>query len=104
MSKVPVLVTGGAGYIGSHAVLALKEAGWRVAVVDDLSNGSRAAVPVDVPFYQGNIADRALVERIIGEQGIEAIMHFAGSIVVPESVEQPLKYYANNTLASHALI
>jgi UDP-glucose 4-epimerase len=104
MSKVPVLVTGGAGYIGSHAVLALKDAGWPVAVVDDLSNGSREAVPVDVPFYQGNIADRALVERIIGEQGIEAIMHFAGSIVVPESVEQPLKYYANNTLASHALI
>ena len=104
MNKVPVLVTGGAGYIGSHAVLALKDAGWRVAVIDDLSNGTREAVPSDVPFYEGNIADRALVERIFREQGIEAIMHFAGSIVVPESVEQPLKYYANNTLASHALI
>ena len=104
MSKVPVLVTGGAGYIGSHAVLALKDAGWRVAVIDDLSNGTREAVPSDVPFYEGNIADRALVERIFREQGIEAIMHFAGSIVVPESVDQPLKYYANNTLASHALI
>ena len=104
MSKVPVLVTGGAGYIGSHAVLALLDAGWPVAVIDDLSNGTREAVPEGVPFYEGNIADRALVDRIFREQKIQAIMHFAGSIVVPESVEQPLKYYANNTLASHALI
>ena len=104
MTKPAVLVTGGAGYIGSHAVLALKDAGWRVAVVDDLSNGSRSAVPADVPFYQGSIAERVLVDSIIDECGIGAIMHFAGSIVVPESVEQPLKYYANNTLASHSLI
>ena len=104
MTKVPVLVTGGAGYIGSHAVLALKDAGWPVAVIDDLSNGSRQVVPDNVPFYEGNVADRSLVERIFEEERIEAIMHFAGSIVVPESVEQPLKYYANNTLASHALI
>jgi UDP-glucose 4-epimerase len=104
MSKVPVLVTGGAGYIGSHAVLALKDAGWPVAVVDDLSNGTREVVPVDVPFFEGNIADRRLVDRVLREQQIGAIMHFAGSIVVPESVEQPLKYYANNTLASHSLI
>ena len=104
MSKVPVLVTGGAGYIGSHAVLALRDAGWPVVVIDDLSNGTREAVPADVPFVEGNIADRALVDRILSEQRIGAIMHFAGSIVVPESVEQPLKYYANNTLASHALI
>jgi len=104
MSKVPVLVTGGAGYIGSHAVLALKDAGWPVSVIDDLSNGSRRVVPDDVPFYEGNVADRALIERIFAERQIDAIMHFAGSIVVPESVEQPLKYYANNTLASHALI
>ncbi len=104
MNKVPVLVTGGAGYIGSHAVLALKDAGWPVAVIDDLSNGSRDVVPGDVAFYEGNIADPGLVERVFREQGTQAIMHFAGSIVVPESVEQPLKYYANNTLASHALI
>jgi UDP-glucose 4-epimerase len=104
MNPVPVLVTGGAGYIGSHAVLALLDAGWPVAVIDDLSNGTREAVPDGIPFYEGNIADRALVERIIREQKIQAIMHFAGSIVVPESVEKPLKYYANNTLASHALI
>ena len=104
MSKVPVLVTGGAGYIGSHAVLALTDAGWPVVVIDDLSNGTRRVVPRDVPFYEGNIADDALVARILREHAIEAVMHFAGSIVVPESVEQPLKYYANNTLASHALI
>ena len=104
MSKVPVLVTGGAGYIGSHAMLALKDAGWSVAVIDDLSNGARQAVPDDVPFYEGNVADRALVGRIFAEQGIQAIMHFAGSIVVPESVEDPLKYYGNNTVATHALL
>ena len=104
MSNVPVLVTGGAGYIGSHAVLALKDAGWSVAVIDDLSNGTREVVPDGVPFFEGSVADRALVERILDEQQIGAIMHFAGSIVVPESVEKPLEYYANNTLASHALI
>ena len=104
MDKVPVLVTGGAGYIGSHAVLALMDAGWRVAVIDDLSNGRREVVPAGVPFYEGNIAERALVGRIFREQQTGAIMHFAGSIVVPESVERPLKYYANNTRASHALV
>ena len=104
MTSIPVLVTGGAGYIGSHAVLALKDAGWSVSVVDDLSNGSRRVVPEDIPFFEGNIADRALMDRILREQGIGAIMHFAGSIVVPESVDNPLKYYANNTLASHSLI
>jgi len=104
MNKVPVLVTGGAGYIGSHAVLALKDAGWSVAVIDNLSNGSREVVPDGVPFFEGDIADRALVDRILEDQQIGAIMHFAGSIVVPESVEKPLDYYRNNTLASHALI
>ena len=104
MSKVPVLVTGGAGYIGSHAMLALKDAGWSVAVIDDLSNGVRRAVPDDVPFYEGSVADRALSARIFAEQGTQAIMHFAGSIVVPESVENPLKYYGNNSVATHALL
>jgi UDP-glucose 4-epimerase len=104
MATQTVLVTGGAGYIGSHAVLALQDSGWRAVVIDDLSNGSREVVPDDVPFYEGSIAQKALVERIINKEKIGAIMHFAGSIVVPESVEQPLKYYANNTLASHSLI
>jgi UDP-glucose 4-epimerase len=104
MQKLPVLVTGGAGYIGSHAVLALKDAGWPVAVIDDLSNGARELVPGDIAFFEGSIADHALVDDILAREEIGAIMHFAGSIVVPESVEQPLKYYANNTLATHALI
>ena len=102
--KVPVLVTGGAGYIGSHAVLALKDAGWQVSVIDDLSTGFEFAVPDDVPLYKGDIADSELTARIFAEQGIRAIMHFAGSIIVPESVEQPLKYYENNTVKSRALI
>ena len=104
MSNPAVLVTGGAGYIGSHAVLALKDAGWRVAVIDDLSNGDRSVVPESVKFFHGSIAERVLVDSIIDDLGIGAIMHFAGSIVVPESVEKPLDYYANNTVASHALM
>jgi UDP-glucose 4-epimerase len=104
MNDMPILVTGGAGYIGSHAVLALRDAGWSVAVIDDLSSGTRGVIPADVPFFEGNVADSALVGRIVAERKIGAIMHFAGSIVVPESVERPLEYYANNTLASHALI
>ena len=104
MTKVPVLVTGGAGYIGSHAVLALKDAGWPVAVIDDLSNGTGEVIPEDVPFYHGSIAERVLVDSILDEHRIGAIMHFAGSIVVPESVEKPLQYYGNNTVATHSLI
>jgi UDP-glucose 4-epimerase len=104
MLKPIILVTGGAGYIGSHAVLALRDAGYSVAVIDDLSTGRRELVPEDVPFFKGSVADRALVDRILAEQKIAAIMHFAGSIVVPESVEKPLDYYRNNTVASHELI
>jgi UDP-glucose 4-epimerase len=103
-SKVPVLVTGGAGYIGSHAVLALCDAGWPVAVIDNLTTGFRWAVPEGVPFYQGDIEGAELLARIVAEQGIKAVMHFAGSIIVPESVENPLKYYHNNTAKSRALI
>ncbi|MBA3834830.1 MAG: UDP-glucose 4-epimerase GalE [Sphingomonas sp.] len=104
MSKIPVLVTGGAGYIGSHALLALKDRGWPVAVIDDLSTGTREIVPEGVPFYEGGIADADLLRRVFAEQKIQAIMHFAGSIVVPESVEKPLDYYRNNTIATHSLI
>lgn len=99
-----VLVTGGAGYIGSHAVLALKDRGWPVAVIDNLTTGFRFTLPDGVPLYEGDIEDAALVARIIAEQNIGAIMHFAGSIIVPESVENPLKYYHNNTAKSRSLI
>ncbi|WP_408591761.1 UDP-glucose 4-epimerase GalE [Novosphingobium sp.] len=104
VQKVPVLVTGGAGYIGSHAVLALQDAGWPVAVIDNLVTGFRFAVPEGVAFYQGDISDEALLARIFAEQGTRAIMHFAGSVVVPESVVDPLKYYRNNTGSTRALI
>lgn len=103
-NKVSVLVTGGAGYIGSHAVLALRDAGWPVAVIDNLVTGFRFAVPDGVPFYEGDIADEALLARIFAEQDIRAIMHFAGSVVVPESVDNPLKYYLNNTVKTRALL
>ncbi|MFM5885679.1 MAG: UDP-glucose 4-epimerase GalE [Novosphingobium sp.] len=103
-TKLPVLVTGGAGYIGSHAVLALTDAGWPVAVIDNLTTGFRWAVPEGVPFYEGDIEDGELLARIFAEQKIGAVMHFAGSIIVPESVENPLKYYHNNTAKSRALI
>jgi UDP-glucose 4-epimerase len=99
-----VLVTGGAGYIGSHAVLALADAGRRVVVLDNLSTGFRWAVPTDVPFALGDVGDEDLVGRLITEYRVGAILHFAGSIIVPESVTNPLKYYRNNTANSRALI
>lgn len=102
--KCPVLVTGGAGYIGSHAVLALTDAGWPVTVIDNLVTGFRWAVPEAVPFYEGDIEDADLLARIIAEQKIGAVMHFAGSVVVPESVSDPLKYYHNNTAKTRSLI
>ncbi|MBK7161186.1 MAG: UDP-glucose 4-epimerase GalE [Sphingomonadales bacterium] len=102
--NLKVLVTGGAGYIGSHAVLALKDAGHRPVVIDNLVTGFRWAIPDDVPFVEGNIANEELVAATLQDHGIDAIMHFAGSIIVPESVENPLKYYRNNTAASRSLI
>ena len=103
-TNLPVLVTGGAGYIGSHAVLALRDRGTPVVVIDNLSTGFRFAIPQGVPFYHGDIEDADLLARIMAEQKIGAVMHFAGSIIVPESVENPLKYYHNNTAKSRALI
>ncbi|MEX2647606.1 MAG: UDP-glucose 4-epimerase GalE, partial [Alphaproteobacteria bacterium] len=102
--RIHVLVTGGAGYIGSHAVLALIDAGHRVTVIDDLSTGVRAAVPGSVELIVGDVGDRALVGRVLASARFDTIMHFAGSIVVPESVADPLKYYRNNTAASRTLI
>jgi UDP-glucose 4-epimerase len=97
-------VTGGAGYIGSHAVLALKDAGYAPVVIDNLETGFRWAVPDGVPFIEANIADSGAVRDVIIHHGVLAIMHFAGSIIVPESVEDPLKYYRNNTAASRNLV
>ncbi|MEL6874501.1 MAG: UDP-glucose 4-epimerase GalE [Pseudomonadota bacterium] len=102
--RFTVLVTGGAGYIGSHAVLALRDAGWPVAVIDNLVTGFRWAVPDDVAFYEGDISDADLLAKIIADEKIGAVMHFAGSVVVPESVENPLKYYDNNSTRSRSLI
>jgi UDP-glucose 4-epimerase len=102
--RPPVLVTGGCGYIGSHAVLALREAGWPVVVVDNLCTGFRWAIPDDVPFENADIGDSSSIGEILRRHGIGAIMHFAGSVVVPESVENPLKYYRNNTANSRSLI
>ncbi|APG63039.1 UDP-glucose 4-epimerase GalE [Sphingorhabdus lutea] len=102
--KRSILVTGGAGYIGSHAVLALKDAGYNPVVIDNLVTGFRWAVPDDVPFYEGNVVDGALIAQIVKHENIVAAMHFAGSVVVPESVENPLKYYQNNTANSREFI
>lgn len=99
-----VLVTGGAGYIGSHMVLALRDRGEDVVVLDNLSTGHEWAVPRGVPLAVGNAGDENLVARLIRQHGIDAIAHFAGSIVVPDSVRDPLFYYQNNTAASRALI
>ena len=104
MTKPTVLVTGGAGYIGSHAVLALADAGWPVVVLDDLSTGFRWAVPDGVAFVEGEVGDRAVLDALLAEHAVGAAMHFAGSIIVPESVADPLKYYGNNTAASRTLI
>ncbi|MFP4004689.1 MAG: UDP-glucose 4-epimerase GalE [Alphaproteobacteria bacterium] len=99
-----VLVTGGAGYIGSHMALRLAEAGERTVVLDNLSTGARCLVPDEAEFVEGDVGDRALLDRLFGGGGIEAVLHFAGSIVVPESVARPLAYYENNTAKSRTLI
>lgn len=91
-----VVVTGGAGYIGSHTVLALRDAGWDVVIVDDLSTGSLHLVPKGVPLRIGNVGNSAFMATVFAETRPDAVIHFAGSISVPESVENPLKYYNNN--------
>ena len=103
-SRPNILVTGGAGYIGSHAVLALLDAGWRVTVIDNLATGFAEAVPSGAEFRRGDIGDAALVASIIEQQEIGAILHFAGSVVVPDSVARPLEYYDNNSGKSRALV
>ncbi|MEG3177076.1 UDP-glucose 4-epimerase GalE [Sphingomonas sp. RB3P16] len=99
-----VMVTGGAGYIGSHAVLALLDSGHRVVVYDNLSTGFDWLVDPRATLVRGEIEDDGLVRATMREHDVRAVMHFAGSIIVPESVSNPLKYYRNNTVASRALL
>jgi len=99
-----ILVTGGAGYIGSHMIHTLVEAGEGVIVLDNLSTGFKWAIPKGVQLVTGETGDEALVARLIAEHGVSAIIHFAASIVVPDSVSDPLGYYRNNTVNSRALI
>jgi UDP-glucose 4-epimerase len=99
-----ILVTGGAGYIGSHMVLALLDAGREVVVLDNLTTGRRELVPPAARLVVGDVADGALFMRLAATHGIDAVVHFAGSIVVPESVADPLGYYLNNTVRTRALI
>ncbi len=103
MTKKTILVTGGAGYIGSHVVRQLGEAGERIVIVDDLSTGFADAV-LHGEFIQGNMGDRALIMRVIEEHNVDSIIHFAAHTIVPESVENPLKYYGNNTCNSRNLL
>ena len=99
-----ILVTGGAGYIGSHMVVELCDAGEKVVVIDNLSTGFRQAVPDEVPLIVGDIGDQSLVDDVIGTHKVNAIIHFAGSVVVPDSVVDPLGYYNNNTIKSRSLL
>jgi UDP-glucose 4-epimerase len=99
-----VLVTGGAGYIGSHMVHALVDAGENVVVVDNLTTGFSAFLPQDVPLFIGDAGDENLVEGVIAQHAVESIIHFAGSVVVPESMRDPLGYYRNNTMTTQSLL
>ncbi|HLW25537.1 MAG TPA: UDP-glucose 4-epimerase GalE [Steroidobacteraceae bacterium] len=105
MSSAPasILVTGGAGYIGSHVVRQLGEAGERVVVLDNLGKGFRQAV-THGELVVGDVADRSLIDRLLAQHGIDTVMHFAAHTIVPESVALPLKYYGNNTCATRGLI
>ena len=101
--KDTVLVTGGAGYIGSHVVLQLRARGEQVVVIDDLSTGFRQAVG-DTPLVVGDVGDRNLLERVLKEHGVGTVMHFAAKTIVPESVREPLRYYGNNTASTRNLL
>jgi UDP-glucose 4-epimerase len=103
MGPGTILVTGGAGYIGSHVVLQLRSRGERVVVLDNLSTGFRQAV-LDCPLVVGSVGDREQVLAVLREYGVDTVMHFAAHTVVPESVADPLKYYGNNTCATQSLL
>ncbi len=103
MKQATILVTGGAGYIGSHVVLQLRARGERVVVLDDLSRGFRQAV-LDTPLVVGQVGDRETVLKVLREHGVDTVMHFAAYTIVPESVREPLKYYGNNTCSTRSLL
>ncbi len=103
MSSASILVTGGAGYIGSHTVRQLVERGERVVVLDNLSTGYRSAV-LGAPLIVGDTGDRELVARVLQEHKVDTVLHFAAHTIVPESVSNPLKYYGNNTCATRNLL
>ena len=103
MKQPSILVTGGAGYIGSHVVLQLRARGERVVVLDDLSRGFRQAV-LDAPLIVGQVGDRATVAPLLDQYGVDTVMHFAAYTIVPESVADPLKYYGNNSCATRTLL
>ncbi len=104
MSRGAVLVTGGAGYIGSHVVAALLDDGWRPTILDDLSTGLREAVPAGVPLVEGDVGDRPLLDAVLAAVAPQAVLHFAGSTSAPGSLAEPLRYYENNTGKSRRLI
>ena len=99
-----MLVTGGAGYIGAHTTHQLLAAGHQVTVVDNLYSGHRWAVPPEADFHQLDVGDREAMQGLMQSQKFDAVIHFAGHIVVPESVSDPGKYYRNNVVGSLNLI
>lgn len=99
-----ILITGGAGYIGSHVVYEFIGQGYDVIVVDDLSTGSRSLLPEKIQFYKANVGNQTMMENIFRSHHIDTVLHFAGSIIVPESVENPLKYYQDNTCVTLNLL
>ena len=103
MKHGSILVTGGAGYIGSHVALQLRERGEQVVILDDLSRGFRQAV-LDTPLVVGRVGDRDTVLKLLNSHGVDTVMHFAAYTIVPESVREPLKYFANNTGSTRTLL
>jgi UDP-glucose 4-epimerase len=99
-----ILISGGAGYIGSHMVWAALDRGEEVVVLDDLSTGTRSLIAEGAHFHQGHVGDQKLLRHLFEQYSVTAVIHFAGSLIVPESVSKPLSYYANNTVASRNLI
>ncbi|MGM9988394.1 MAG: UDP-glucose 4-epimerase GalE [Bacillaceae bacterium] len=99
-----ILVTGGAGYIGSYAVNQLLKRGHHVSIVDNLSTGSTDALVEGIPFYEGDIRDSAFLKSVFSREQVDLVMHFAAKLIAPESVEKPLEYYSNNTVGMHVLL